>query len=192
MLSFGVQENALASCQKFRARSSGRTSPDSPSSLRIVLDLLTKAFSVPPSRRKTVPSDMSSKASGSHPVPAILNIFSSPVDRFSLSILKERNARGPGNTLKLNSTKTAKRPKLPTRNLGKSNPAAFFTTFPPPFKRFPAPSTKETPIRKSRNPPYRIAPGPLRPHATIPPSVDPLMEKGGSKGKYCFCSYSMA
>ena len=101
-------------------------------------------------------------------------------------------AAGRGNTLNVISASTPNRPRLPTKNFGRSKPAAFFTTFPPRRSSRPAPSTKRTPRMKSRTPPKRKRPGPLSPAATVPPSVAPASASTGSKGRYCPRSASAA
>ena len=58
------------------------------------------------------------------------------------------------------ATITPRRPIDPTISLGRSNPAAFLTTLPPPLTRRPVPSMKRTPMTKSRTPPWRSALGP--------------------------------
>ena len=82
-------------------------------------------------------------------------------------------AGGAGKTLKESCTITPRRPIEPTISFGRSKPAAFLTTLPPPVISRPAESTKRTPITKSRTPPWRQAPGPEAPAATTPPSVAP-------------------
>ena len=92
---------------------------------------------------------------------------------------------GRGKTLKVISARTPNRPRLPTKNLGRSKPAAFLTTLPPARNSLPAPSTNRTPRIKSRNPPKRKRPGPLKPEATVPPRVAPASTSSGSKGRNC-------
>jgi hypothetical protein len=87
-------------------------------------------------------------------------------------------------------TITPSRPMEPTISLGRSNPAAFLTTFPPPVISRPVPSTNCTPMMKSRTPPCRKALGPEVPAATTPPRVAPARARGGSKGRYWPCSAS--
>ena len=103
-----------------------------------------------------------------------------------------RVAAGLGKTLKVTSPITPKRPRLPTRNLGTSKPAAFLTTLPPRRSRRPMPSMKRTPRMKSRTPPKRKRPGPLKPEATAPTIVLPAATSMGSNGRYCPFSASAA
>src|SRR6185436_17807227 len=93
-------------------------------------------------------------------------------------------SRGSGKTLKVISTNTPRRPRLPTKNFGRSKPAAFLTTFPPIRSKLPEPSINLTPKMKSRIPPKRNRRGPLNPAATVPPRVAPASTRSGSKGKY--------
>lgn len=46
-------------------------------------------------------------------------------------VLRVRVLVGAGKTLKVTSVRMPKRPREPTKNFGRSNPAAFLTTCPP-------------------------------------------------------------
>ena len=83
-------------------------------------------------------------------------------------------------------------PRLPTISLGRSNPAAFLTTLPPPRMTRPRPSIMRTSMTKSRTPPKRSRPGPAALAATVPPNVAPDSTQSGSKGRYCPFSASVA
>ena len=128
---------------------------------------------------------------------SIASIFQRPAARRSskpglADRLSVRVAAGRGKTLNVTAPIAANRPRLPTTNFGTSKPAAFLTTFPPRRNRRPRPSTHCTPRRKSRTPPKRNRPGPLRPEATAPPSVLPASTSTGSNGRCCPCSASTA
>ena len=95
-----------------------------------------------------------------------------------------RRRRGRGKTLNVISASAPNRPRLPTKNFGRSKPAAFFTTFPPIRSRRPRhrqSCTPEDKVRAGRR--KRNLPGPPSPAATVPPSVAPASTSSGSKGQ---------
>ena len=114
----------------------------------------------------------------------IFKMAATAVSRDAHAYRSVRYWAGLGNTLNVNSVIAPNWPTLPTKNFGRSKPAAFLTTLPPAHTSCPRPSMNRIPRMKSRNPPCAIREGPFSPAATTPPKVAPRSTIMGSNGMY--------
>ena len=75
-------------------------------------------------------------------------------------------------------------PSEPTISFGRSKPATFLTTLPPPRASVPSARTSEMPMMRSRTDPYRARRGPKAFAATMPPTVARSGRGGSSASRW--------
>ena len=92
------------------------------------------------------------------------------------------DASGSGCRRKTTSATRPSVPREPHRRRGRSKPATFFTTLPPPWAMTPSARTSVTPMTRSRTAPNRVRRGPNAFAATTPPTVA-RSGSGGSRAR---------
>ena len=144
----------------------------------------TTAAAPCPGPSASSPGPATSSQSGGTSPSRTASPVSAAAEAVGQAITTASSHSGRGRTLKVASTITPSVPSAPTWSFGRSYPATFLTTRPPPATSAPSAPTTRMPIRRSRARPCEARSGPARLAARTPPTVV-ASGRGGSSGSHC-------
>ena len=144
-----------------------------------------------PSKRiatsKSCPRRIAATAAGSSCAPRIADTSSLTPRAVLPRARRVMSESGSGCSRKVAVATRPSVPSDPTIIFGRSKPATFLTTFPPPFAGTPSARTRETPMMRSRRDPYRVRRAP-KPFVARRPPIVCRSGSGGSRARRCRCA----